>query len=302
MNLFWNARERRVRALWRLLLQAMLMAALGFAPILLIAEPLTALHRRGLFLPGYAQEAYDRIINIIVGPFLTAAVIGSIAIAGRWLDHRRFEEFGGRIDRTWWIDLFRGLSLGALLMALIFALEHAAGWIVVTGFAGVHVAGVSFALALSFSVAKVLCVGTYEEFLSRGYHVRNLIEGFNLPTAITLSSAVFALLHAINDNATVMSTAGLFVNALLFAAGVIATGRLSMSIGMHVSWNFFEGVVFGFPVSGDKEGASLISVHQLGPALVTGGAFGPEAGLVGIAASLLGVAIIAIAFRNRTVS
>jgi len=302
INPLWNVRERRVRVLWRLLLQAMLMAALGFAPILLIAEPLTALHRRGLFLPGYEREAYDRVINIIVGPFLAAAVIGSIAIAGRWLDHRRFEEFGGRIDRTWWMNLFRGLSLGALLMALVFAFELAAGWIVVTGFAVAQVAGVSFALALSFSVVKVLCVGTYEEFLSRGYHLRNLTEGFNLPTAIILSSAMFALLHATNDNATPMSTAGLFVNALLFAAGVIATGRLSMSIGLHAAWNFFEGVVFGFPISGDKEGASLIGVHQLGPALVTGGEFGPEAGLVGIAASLLGVAMIAIAFRNRAVS
>lgn len=50
--------------------------------------------------------------------------------------------------------------------------------------------------------------------------------------------------------------------------------------------------VFGFPVSGDKEGASLVAIHQLGPPLVTGGAFGPEAGLSGIAASLLGIAVL----------
>jgi len=84
------------------------------------------------------------------------------------------------------------------------------------------------------------------------------------------------------------------VNGLLFAAAVLATGRLSTAIGLHISWNFFEGVVFGFPVSGDKEGASLIGIHQLGPPIVTGGAFGPEAGVIGIAASLLGIVALLV--------
>jgi hypothetical protein len=83
MTLFWNPAEGRLRAGWRLILQALLMAALALIPIFGIAEPLTALHRRGLFLPGYGHEAYDRVINMIVGPFLAAAVIGSIAIAAR---------------------------------------------------------------------------------------------------------------------------------------------------------------------------------------------------------------------------
>jgi uncharacterized protein len=184
-------------------------------------------------------------------------------------------------------------------MTLIFAVEYAAGWIQVSGFLRIRAADVSLALALSFSLVKVLCVGVYEELVSRGYHLRNLAEGLNLPVAVFASSAVFALLHAINDNATVMSTLGLLVNAFLFVAAFLATGRLSTAIGLHVAWNLFEGAVFGFPVSGDKEGASLVAIHQLGPPLVTGGAFGPEAGLCGIAASLLGIAVFA-AWRRRS--
>ena len=100
MSLFWNPAEKRLRALWRLALQAALMAAFGGVPILLIAEPLTWLHRRGLFLPDYDHDAYDRVVNMIVGPFLAAAVIGSMAVAARWLDHRPFNKFGVRIDRA----------------------------------------------------------------------------------------------------------------------------------------------------------------------------------------------------------
>ncbi len=185
-------------------------------------------------------------------------------------------------------------------MTLIFAAEYAAGWIQVSGFLMIRVADVSLALALSFSLVKVLCVGVYEELVSRGYHLRNLAEGLNPPVAVFASSAVFALLHAVNDNATAMSTLGLLVNALLFAAAFLATGRLSAAIGLHVAWNLFEGAVFGFPVSGDKEGASVVAIHQLGPPLVTGGAFGPEAGLSGIAASLLGIAVF-VAWRRRSI-
>ena len=113
-----------------------------------------------------------------------------------------------------------------------------------------------------------------------------------------LSSSVFALLHLTNENSSAMSTLGLFVNALLFASAVLLSGRLSTAIGLHIAWNFFEGAVFGFPVSGDKEGASLVAIVQGGPPLWTGGRFGPEAGLVGILASLAGVGLLRLWRRN----
>lgn len=138
--------------------------------------------------------------------------------------------------------------------------------------------------AMSFTIVKVLCVGVYEEVVARGYLLRNI--------GVIGSSLVFAALHAFNDNASVVSTVGLFVNGLLFAAAVLATGRLSASIGLHIAWNLCEGLVFGFPVSGDKEAASLMAIVQRGPGIVTGGAFGPEAGLIGVVASLIGIAVL----------
>ena len=159
--------------------------------------------------------------------------------------------------------------------------------------------GVSLRLSLSFTFVKVLCVGIYEEFLSRGYHLRNLSEGLNPRLGVLVSAAIFSLLHAANPNTTVMSVVALFVNALWFTAGLLATGRLSAAIGMHIAWNLFQGAVLGFPVSGDKEGASIVSIQQLGPEFVTGGAFGPEGGLIGIVASLLGIAVFVLGWRKQ---
>lgn len=60
------------------------------------------------------------------------------------------------------------------------------------------------------------------------------------------------------------------------------------------------GNVFGFPVSGlDVSAATLISTQTIGPDLWTGGAFGPEAGLVGLFAMLLGGVLTALWIKVR---
>lgn len=240
------------------------MFALGALLIVTVAEPL---HKFGV---------RDREINMILGPLLTLAILASTAIAMRWLDRRPISL------RFPWRDFVQGIAISALVMAIVFAIELGVGWIEITG----------FGVPLAFTLVKVLCVGTYEEVVSRGYHLVNIAEGTNVGVAIFTSAAFFALLHLTNENASAMSVVGIFVNALMFTVARIVTGSLAMPIGLHMAWNFFQGAVFGFPVSGDKEGASLIAIRQLGPDLVTGGAFGPEAGVLGIGASLLGIVLV----------
>ena len=62
-------------------------------------------------------------------------------------------------------------------------------------------------------------------------------------------------------------------------------------MGLHLSWNLFQGPIFGFPVSGLRT-TGLVSLESVGPDLLTGSTFGPEASLVGVAVSLLGLAFL----------
>jgi len=78
----------------------------------------------------------------------------------------------------------------------------------------------------------------------------------------------------------------------------LRTKQLWLSIGIHIGWNFFEGVVFGFPVSGLNV-YHLIRITVSGPALWTGGEFGPEAGLIVVPAIIIGIGLIYLYTRSR---
>ena len=73
---------------------------------------------------------------------------------------------------------------------------------------------------------------------------------------------------------------------------------LWLPIGIHIGWNFFEGVVFGFPVSG-LEISHIMHNTMHGPEIITGGKFGPEAGLILIPGLVLGVIIVSLYSRGR---
>lgn len=271
------------------------------------APPITELADPLVLQAFLAQSPVMAIVSSIV-TFI--AVFLSTWIAGKFLDRRRFSDFGLRLDRDWWIDFGFGLLLGALLVTLIFLIQVFSGWIKVTGTLRPHNQGMVFPLSILVYLTMFVAVGIYEELLFRGYQLQNLAEGLRgqlLPPHIAvilatlLSSTVFGVMHMTNPNASLVSTLNIILAGIfLLAIGYILTGELAIPIGVHITWNFFMGNVFGFPVSGlDLSAASLISTQPTGPDLWTGGAFGPEAGLIGLFAMLLGSVMTALWVKAR---
>jgi membrane protease YdiL (CAAX protease family) len=306
-NLFRNARERRLRLVWRLALQTLLLIIFYLGASIFLSPFLAPL------LSGRAatREGLTRILSSNPPVFAVSslgtllAVLTSVALAGRFIDRRRLSIWFG-LGPAWWSDFAFGLVLGAFLMGLIFLVELAAGWITIDGTLR-SPGDLSFGGAILIVLAAFICVGIYEELLVRGYYLKNLAEGFGALgktgatiTAMIVSSAVFGVAHATNPNATLLSSVLVGVAGLFLALGTVLTGRLALSIGLHITWNFFEGNVFGFPVSGTGANATtFIAVQQGGRRLVTGGAFGPEAGLIGLGAIILGSLLIVVWVRWR---
>jgi len=68
----------------------------------------------------------------------------------------------------------------------------------------------------------------------------------------------------------------------------LLTRRLWLPIALHLAFNAAQGAIFGFNVSGNSTGSSLIVANISGPPLLTGGEMGLEGSIV-----LLTIALIA---------
>ena len=292
--LVWNDEERRVRALIRVILHALALIVLSIA-LAILGQLL------GVELPG-GLSAPSTLVTA------AAVVLGTWACA-RALDRRPLVDLGLKFNPRWWAELGAGVVIGGLLMALIFVVELGAGWLTIED-RYVASPDVPFGVAILDPLVTFIAVGIYEELFSRGYHLRNLAEGLRglklgvelrsgaaLILATLLSASVFGLLHAGNDNASAISTINVALAGGMLAMGMIWTGQLALPIGLHIGWNFFQGNVFGFPVSGNFMGPRVFAIEQGGDALITGGAFGPEAGVIGIAAMALGLGLQALWVR-----
>jgi membrane protease YdiL (CAAX protease family) len=301
-TLLWNDAERRPRAGVRV-------ALLTGATLLVVVG--TSAGTSGIgglvgWLAAAVGEAAARAVGAVLGVGLTGGAVAlAVVVAGRYVDRRRLGDFGLRLDRDWWLDCGFGLVLGGALMTLVFLVELAAGWVDVTGRLQPRD---GFAVRFAGLVAVFAVIGVYEELLLRGYLLTNAAEGLRgwldergaVLGAVALSSLVFGLGHVGNPNATPLSTAAIVLGGVMLATGYVLTGELGVPVGLHTTWNLFQGGVFGFPVSGLGVGASVVVTEQSGPALLTGGAFGPEAGAVGVCAMVLGTVAIAAWARWRT--
>ncbi len=282
-QLFWNPDDTRLRALWRVVLH--------FAAIF-VGLQITSAIVRPLFAGGESSSASgpDPIASM-VALLLTGLIYVVITIAAaRFLDRRSFSDYGLVWNTQWRRDLLFGLLLGGLLMGGIFVFELAMGWITIEGMFVTRMPFPFFVAFLIFLVQMTL-VGTYEELVFRGYQLKNIAEGLNtgpldsrtaLFLAWIVTSILFGLIHAANPGATWATTLKITLAGIFLALPFLLTGELALSIGVHIAWNFFQGNVFGFPVSGlTFFRTSIFNTVQGGPDLWTGGSFGPEAGLLG---------------------
>lgn len=304
--LFWNRESRRPRLPYRFVLAfaLLLLLGIGFSAVVPALDYVLVAVFGLVRVPAGTADVPLRLGFPLVG---TALVCTTVYLAGRLFDRRRFRDFGFRLGRAWYRDLAAGLGLGALLMTGVFLVELALGWVSVTGRFETTRPGGFGPWFLTMAVTFV-GVGLYEELLTRGYLLTNVAEGARIGPvdersavvlATLVTSGVFGLLHALNPNAGLASTVGISLAGVLLALGYVLTGELALSVGFHVTWNAFQGLVYGFPVSGLETGVRLLAIDQSGPRLWTGGRFGPEAGLVGILAVLAGCGLT-VAYARYT--
>jgi membrane protease YdiL (CAAX protease family) len=131
-----------------------------------------------------------------------------------------------------------------------------------------------------------------EEVAFRGYPFRRLIEAIG-PVAATITiSLLFGLGHALNPGANWTSTLVTMLAGLLLSIAWLRTHGLWLGWGFHFAWNASMGILFGLPISGINDFASVVQTRSFGRLWLTGGAYGPEGANFTAIVLLIGIVIL----------
>ena len=124
-----------------------------------------------------------------------------------------------------------------------------------------------------------IVVSLNEEIAIRGYILHNLSQSFNKYIALIISSFVFMGMHLGNPNIGMLPLANLFLAGIFLGVYRIHKNNLWFPIGAHLMWNYLQGPIYGFEVSGNKIN-SLFEQKLNGHELLTGGNFGYEGSII----------------------
>lgn len=220
-------------------------------------------------------------------------IVGAVLLAGYrvWSLRRRgvpvATALGFGLDRRPFVNLAVGAVISALAMSAIFLLEWSSGLLAVT-----HM---SPATALIHDISSFIAVPLIEEFLFRCALLGGLLLLVRPPVvAVAISAALFGGLHSVNANASALSVLSTTLGGLAYGIAFAATERIWLPLGLHFGWNYTQARVFGFSISGGpvRGLAPFVLQHDFGPAMFTGGAYGPEGGVIGLGARVLVIALV----------
>lgn len=276
-RLGWLVRDGRLRALWRVLLFAVLFLTLFQLKAILYVVAV-----------GFPEAMAGALLVQAVFMLLAAILAGWAML--RWVDHRPLRELGFALERRVPRDLVVGLAIGAAALAaavLILAIPGAfrfepapgtmTGWLVAVGW-------VLLFLALPAAA---------EEALFRGYAFRTLVEGSGPVVATAVMSALFALVHGANPNVGTAGLFNIFAAGVMLSVAVLWTGSLWFASALHLGWNWAMAGLLALPVSGlELFETPLYDGVPVGAEWITGGDFGPEGGVAGSLAVVLALALI----------
>jgi hypothetical protein len=209
--------------------------------------------------------------------FLLLGLLGSFKLMTRVFDHKPLAVVGLAFHPCWLKELCAGLGIGGIMMLWVGGAE---ALLRLARFAG-NALPVKAELAYGSGLFLILFIaGTNEELVFRGYPFQKLVESLGPTGAVALSSAFFGLAHLGNAHHTWISNVNTMLVGIPLSIAYLRTRSLWMPIGIHFTWNYVQGFVFGLPVSGFLFPAALLKAQVHDAAWLTGADYGPEGGLI----------------------
>lgn len=183
----------------------------------------------------------------------------------------------------------RGLGIGLLIFGSAVLLLALFGYLEIENSGQGQ--GIWLTLAGTFLVLLGWIVqGAAEELLARGFLMPIIGVRWGPVPGVIISALLFSVLHLQNPNINFISLANLFLFGLFASLYALYEGGLWGVFAMHTIWNWTQGNLLGFSVSGiNMQTSILLDLMENGPDWATGGPFGPEGGVVVTLVLLAGI-------------
>lgn len=226
-------------------------------------------------------------LNVLIS---MASAFFSVWVFRRFIDRQSIASLGfawqGH-NKHAFAGFFAGIAMigGASLVLIVIGHLHFTQW---------HPNPVAFIN----SIIAMILVAVSEELVLRGYFLHNLMQSTNKWLALVVSAVLFAVLHIGNPEASILSTAEIFIGGLMLGINYIYTRNLWFGIFLHFAWNFFQGPVIGYKVSGVVM-PSAMQQDLVGPAWLTGGNFGLEGSVLSVVINLMLITILVAVYNKK---
>ena len=125
-----------------------------------------------------------------------------------------------------------------------------------------------------------LLQGFYEELVFRGFLMISIIKKNSIFVAVMINSLLFGLTHGFNNGIHVLGLLNLVLFGIFESIYLLKTGNIWGVSAIHSMWNFVQGSIYGFNVSGMAQSQSLLTFKIESGEILNGGTFGLEGSLL----------------------
>lgn len=230
---------------------------------------------------------------IVLFSFLFSFIGASLLVFFRVvkIEKRKISSIGFSKEK-WLIKYIIGFLIGLILMGLVVLILYLFGFATINKTSNQPIGKLALVNIFVLLIGWIIQGGT-EEIVTRGWLMNVLGARYGIKFGLFISSVLFGALHLFNPNVNYIAILNIILVGYLFGLYVIKTNDLWGACGIHSAWNFAQGNLFGFEVSGlDINVGSLFDFNLTGNSLISGGSFGPEAGLCSTLILILGIIII----------
>jgi membrane protease YdiL (CAAX protease family) len=278
-------------------LRALLFLASFCVLTLLITIPVV-ISVAGVTADQLKQQLLPTLEGLLTGNYLWLMILLELAISvisvvifRLWIDRRGLQ--GTRWSPDGFLgEAVTGLFLGPAILGLAALLMLASG----------HLEWVDLAWdpsSLFVSLGLTALIAFSEELVFRGYVLDSLMDSFpNKWVALSISAVVFAAFHFTSPGIYALGFVNLVFAGFLLGINYVYTKNLWFSFFLHLSWNFFQGPILGFRVSGLTL-PSLLQTDTKGDLFITGGDFGLEGSILTTVVTVIAFFVIAWAFERK---